>query len=103
MSIQTFANAEDALAGRDARKIANNTRAVRLDADTVGIVLHQTAIVKYRRNGEIVLNSGGWKTVTTKARMNEFSPVSVRQSAGEWFANGIEFEDGMVIAPDGRA
>jgi len=36
------------------------------------VVYHNTAVVRFNEN-EIELNTGGWRTVTTKARMNQAS------------------------------
>lgn len=51
--------------------------------------LHKTRILEFHANGSIVLNSGGWRTVTTKDRMNKFlpGPWSVNQERGVWFLN----------------
>ena len=71
--------------------------------------LYETNIVKVTRK-TLVLNSGGWKTVTTKQAINRalqqvcehgMAPF-VRQSKGVWyvdFANGrtVVFRDGMRI------
>ena len=70
---------------------------------------HSTEVVRFNDN-EIILNSGGWQTVTTKRRMNQVSDVfrlgfRVSQRQGEWFvdyfANEIgdtySFNDGMIL------
>jgi hypothetical protein len=45
------------------------------------------------------LNSGGYRTHTTKKRINQYSPVRIYQKNFEWFlADGTEFEDNMVIS-----
>lgn len=74
--------------GRDGsrRRIAHETYAV-LHEDRVGIVYHATEVVSVHADGSYTLNSGGYRTATTKARMGEFTPdgVSVYQSKHEWF------------------
>jgi len=46
------------------------------------IRLHLTDIVTFRPDGTIMLNSGGWKTITTKTRMNnQISPWDERRTA----------------------
>lgn len=107
-----------ALAGRNhsRRKVGNNTYAERR-VETVGvngharhvrsiaIKLHNTDVVTYREDGSIVLNSGGWKTSTTKDRINEHSPVRLSQHKGVWtFGYGSlvhTFKDGVTLKPDG--
>lgn len=73
------------------------------------VIYHNTAVVKFNRD-EIILNSGGWLTNTTKTRMNQASnqyclAIRVYQKNHDWFVeheNSIavinhDFEDGMVI------
>lgn len=71
------------------------------------LTLHSTEIVRHNpATGEIVLNSGGWQTSTTKARMTQYFntrnlPICVFQEKREWFvrANGqtLPFHDGMTV------
>jgi len=69
------------------------------------IVYHQTEVVKFNHD-ETVLNSGGWHTQTTKARMNQASEqydlgYQVYQRDYEWLVDyrgkTLEFYDGMVL------
>ena len=53
------------------------------------VVYHQTPVVKFNHK-KIILNTGGYKTVTTKSRMNQTSNqfklgFSVYQKDFEWF------------------
>ena len=69
---------------------------------------HSTEVVRFNTD-EIVLNSGGWHTVTTKLRMNQASDMfhlgfRVSQRQYEWFvdyfAQGrltFTFRDGMIL------
>ena len=88
---------------------ANNT-SLHLRGDNVAVKLHKTDVVTYLPDGSIVLDSGGWRTVTTKDRMNRYLPrgIFVRQENNVWYVHNrnndqkpVVFEDGMVIAPDG--
>jgi len=72
--------------------------------DTV-VQYHDTEVVRFSKN-RIVLDSGGWRTSTTKARMNQAAnqydlPFQVFQKRHEWFVTTTLgdrlFEDGMVI------
>lgn len=87
---------------KTSRKIGNNTYAEILNDDTVAIKLHSTYVVKIRADGTYTLNSGGWQTLTTKDRINQYSPVRVYQRKFEWFVkiNNKEypFMDGMVVS-----
>ena len=97
--------------GIGARKIALNTVEY---TDTEGnkvIRLHHTNIVTHKVNGDIVLNSGGWKTPTTKDRMNEHGRglFYIMQINSVWYVrttplgeNGqYPFADGITIHSDG--
>lgn len=66
--------------------IARNTFRYERDGETV-IRLHATDIARKMFDGSVILNSGGWKTVTTKDRMNGAMPVGycLSQERGAWF------------------
>ena len=81
-----------------------NTRLSESDGWTV-VRLHYTDIVMFN-GGDVVLNSGGWKTSTTKRRMNEASAefnlgFTVWQKYYNWFVDfegkTYEFTDGMKL------
>lgn len=83
------------------RKVGNNTYAEILYDNSVGIMLHSTYVVKIHEDNTYTLQTGGWQTVTTKDRINQYSPVRVYQRKYEWFVkiNGKEypFMEGMVV------
>lgn len=69
-------------------------------------VYHRTAVVIVNKDKTIRLDSGGWKTNTTRTAMNQASNQDelgfrVFQHKGEWFVTwqdrDIPFEDGMVL------
>lgn len=80
--MRTFTEFESKLKGR-ARKLANNTYIVAREDGGIGVRLHDTEVVVHYPD-HIVLNSGGWQTVTTKQRMNEFSEAFVWSKKGVW-------------------
>lgn len=66
---------------------------------------HSTDVIKFN-DQEIILDSGGWQTVTTKTRLNQASNqfdlgFSVYQKNFEWFVDyrgqTFPFEDGMTL------
>lgn len=113
-------------------KLAGNTRLHKLEAQDVPesmrtqapdcfmVTLHGHRIVTFYKDGSLVLDSCGWRTVTTKERMNRYLPpgLSLYQEKHEWWIadnrpefmpEGMErhdkrlrvsFEDGMEIRPD---
>lgn len=54
---------------------------------TVAVHYHNTNVVTYDGQGNILLNHGGYKTATTKRRMNKYTPhdVEVFQRKGDWY------------------
>ena len=112
-----YAKWEGKLQGRNhmQRKIANNTWLIRA-TDSIHIKYHATVIAKIYPEGKIVLDSGGWRTSTTKLRFNNLFrglglPLSIYQKDGIWFilgktntgdeAKAWTFADGMWVLPDG--
>jgi hypothetical protein len=78
--IRNFADAEKWLTGGKAktyRPVRNNTWAVRIDPDTIGIKFHDTIVVALHRDGSQTLANGGWESVTTRARLGEFSAARI--------------------------
>ena len=74
------------------------------------VVFHETVVVSHDlQNGEIKINSGGWRTSTTKSRINAYFKEYVKgfirlyQSKWEWFIedndNVYPFKDGMKFKP----
>ena len=83
------------------RKLSNNTYLVVRDDGGYGVKLHDTEVVIHYKD-KIVLNSGGWRTVTTKERMNSFSPFCVYQKDYQWFVDGKPFKDHMTLQSNGN-
>jgi hypothetical protein len=76
------------------------TSITRIDGN-ISVKYHQTEVVAVN-NGKITLNTGGWWTVTTKARMNQASNqfnlgYHVHQKDGEWF---VTYNDETIPFPD---
>lgn len=100
---QVFAKARNKSQGKP---VGNNTRLARNRDGGLCLILHQTAVVVYRPDGKIVLNSGGWKTVTTKERINNFTPrgICVSQHKMVWYLHVADkkfiFEDLCVVDPE---
>lgn len=102
-------------AGRDPdyRKVPSirSTVVHRLDDSAIAVQYHQTDVVTHYRDGRVSLDSGGWRTVTTKVRFNEYLPAgwTVYQEKGEWYlqrlpwdsSEPIPYQDGITIHPDG--
>jgi hypothetical protein len=74
------------------------------------LVYHNTVVCEALPNGRTRLNSGGWRTATTKKRMNQYAEMMgfswrVRQIDFDWFIWRVdghdspytEFFDGMEV------
>jgi hypothetical protein len=81
-----------------------NTRVYR-DSDGIDVYFHGTRIVRIRPD-KIFLQTGGWRTVTTKRRMNQtFERFGINayiyQENFEWFCvfenETFKFEDFLTI------
>lgn len=92
-----YATASATIKKRETKKVGNNTYLVRINPETIGVKLHNTIVVRIHSDGTYTLNSGGWRTVTTKARINEFCPVKVGQKKYEWFVGDELFYDGIKV------
>lgn len=91
--------------GRDprSRPLENNTRAERRSDTAIAVRLHATDVLTFHADGRVVYDSGGWRTVTTKARMNAYGPGRVWTERGTWYftRNGSAapcvYADGLTV------
>jgi len=60
----------------ESKVLADNTVEYKKPDGTTVIRFHHTDIIETAPDGTITLNSGGWKTMTTKDRMNSFQNVT---------------------------
>ncbi len=114
-----YQEAQNKLTGRCrlSRKLANNTYLVRvgndLDNGDIAVRLHQTNIVTFHPDGTTTLTSGGWKTPTTKDRINRFVDFAVPswgvfQDKAVWYIGDwmhgtrIVFYDGVRLDQRGK-
>jgi hypothetical protein len=62
---------------------------------------HETNVVTFHPDNTFTLNTGGYETRTTKARINQFGPVKVYSREGTWFLDApegpVEFADGIRV------
>ncbi len=80
-------------------KLGATATSVRTENGTTHIRYHQTDVVSFDDHS-ITLRTGGWKTVTTKSRMNQASHqfnlgYGVSQRKGQWYVsrwNSAEFK-----------
>lgn len=70
-----------AFMNREARKIGNS----RTDGTT--LYLHDNAIAKWDEEGRLWITNAGWKTNTTKERLNGLPGVKIYQKDFTWYLN----------------
>jgi hypothetical protein len=82
---------------------SGNTVEITLNDGTEIIRYHHTNVITKHPNGNYTLNSGGYKTMTTKARINEHVPINLYQEKGLWYFDGKKsFYDGVVVDSEGK-
>ena len=81
--MSTYFELDKQLQGRckESRKLQNNTYAKRRCSGQIAIRLHATDILTFHSDGQIEVSTGGWDTVTTRSRMNDYLP-------GPWRVGG---------------
>jgi hypothetical protein len=84
--------------------VRNNTRLTEYVDGRRTLRLHATDVLTWKPDGVIVLNSGGYRTHTTKERLNAFLPDSIRvyQKNYSWYVRqdgkkDIDFVDGLQV------
>lgn len=94
----TYERCAEILAGRAARRLGPNTR---LEFDEVSgnyaVRLHYTDIIVLAADGGVYLHTGGYRSVTTKARFSALSGHSVYAKDGAWHVDGREFYEGINV------
>ncbi len=70
--------------------------------DQPALLYTRTDVVTWLKNGWIRLNTNGWNTKTSKARIEEYASISVNSAFNEWWlvdAKGLihRYKDGMLI------
>ena len=116
-----YARASQAQRNANAVKVCNNTYLkqihhmstddacpARFGWVSYALVFHGSVIVQYGENGSIEMDAHGYRTATTKHRMNQFTPFAIYQQAGDWFvrlagecnrAYPFKFRDGIRFVP----
>lgn len=83
---------------RDIVNAFQNSRSLRIDnsrTDGESLWLFNNKIAEIRRDGLWITNAG-WKSKTTKERLNGLEEVHIQQVRGNWFLNGRAWDGGWV-------
>ena len=96
--METYESLEKKIGGkRRYKKIAPNTVAHRVSAG-VSILFHATPIVHFWGDGRVVVSAGGYKTRTTKERINRYCSdrYSIMQRKHKWY--WVKNRDHKIVA-----
>jgi hypothetical protein len=99
-----------------AKCIDNNTYEVLYTNGDKSIRLHHTDVITVKPNGDVVLDSGGYRTPTTKHRINRYSDLKIMQRDYIWYVGThysvwkpkspmftmVEFYDGIIFSKEGK-
>jgi hypothetical protein len=116
-NIKTYQQAKDYLQGKKSRPYAHNTRIIidtlDLGHEVITVTYHDNPVVNFFPDGTVTYSSCGWKTPTTKERINWFLPDGFRvyQEKSVWYlakvinwdwqnAERFIFADGIAIKAD---
>ncbi len=98
----THDEARNLLNGKIQKKINHNTYLRNDGNGNLSIVFYNTAIVTICEDGTYVLNSGGFRTVTTKERIRQYTPAKLYQEKKQWMIGDELFTDGVIVGEDGE-
>jgi hypothetical protein len=89
--IKSYQDAKQYLGSKKSRPYANNTRieidTLNLGHEVITVLYHGNGVVNFFPDGTTTFNSCGWKTPTTKERINWFLPdgFSLYQEKSVWY------------------
>jgi hypothetical protein len=58
--------------------------------------LHGNKIAALESDGKMWISNAGWRSNTTKERLNGLPGVSIRQKNWEWYLNGIQWDGNPI-------
>lgn len=96
---------EKLLGKKETLKLGLNTYLERIGA-VLSVRFHETRILRFFSWGSCLVNCQGWRSATTKKRLNQLMPRGqISQRDGTWYyvwgGGEAAYEDGMVITTDG--
>lgn len=84
--------------------VDRNTILLTLPGGSIGLQFHRTVVLRYQADGTFVLDAAGFRTSTTKERMNQALPAGFRifQRDHEWNLQtplgDLSYFDGMIVS-----
>jgi hypothetical protein len=87
------------------KPVGRNTRLFRREDGAISIRLYDTDIVVVNKDNSLELYTGGFRTHTTKERINRFIPCTLFQKNHQWYLGNydkpIPFYEGIKLNPNG--
>ena len=71
---EVFLGPLSAVPAGSVKEVARNVYVVRESEDTIAIRLYNTIVIRYHRDNTFEVDNGGYNTLTTKNRINQFGP-----------------------------
>lgn len=68
---------------------------VKISQDSVQMLLHGNIIAE-KTKGFLYITNCGWKTNTTKERLNGISGINICQKKGLWYLNGEAWNGNLI-------
>jgi len=72
------------------RTLCPNTKVHRRQNGGFGYTLHNNVIATFLPDDSVSISFCGWRTVTTKSRLNLIAGVRAHKDGGLWFVNGVQ-------------
>lgn len=100
---KTFDDADMFLGARDRKNLTGKeaTYLIRNENGSISMVYQNTKVVTWNRNHTVIVQTDGYRTVTTKRRLNQGTRHYVFQHKHNWFitVDGKihPFTDGMIL------
>lgn len=102
----TYGLANGILGSRDSRYICNHTYLERRDFEVIVVKYYNTDIIMFHPNGDIIIDSGGYHTGSTRDRINAYlcSVCRICNNFTILHRNGIDYDynDGILIDGKGK-
>ena len=93
---------------KKSKLVDTNTLEIEYQNGDRAIRLHNTNIITIKENGDVILTSGGWRTLTTKDRINKYIPLNLhlRQDNFNWLLKNshreVVFFDNITFDNTGK-
>lgn len=101
-NMTTYTQLMTKLGNREKRKLGNNTYLEKRGETKLAIRLHATDVLLFEPD-KVTVQTGGWRTLTTKDRINSYAPCTIYQAKGQWYwRTGEQFTEGDYFDSTGK-